>query len=70
LNTDSVGCTIVIIKLVLNEHKELFKCEQLIVTNYLIMEDVLYMPPHKMHQIQQAIFVDLLAVTFWCYNAG
>jgi hypothetical protein len=28
-------------KSVLNEQKELFKCEQLIVTNYLIMEDVL-----------------------------
>jgi hypothetical protein len=65
LNTDSIMCcTIVIIKSVLNEQKELFKCEQLIVTNYLIMDDVLYMPPHKMHHIQQGIFVDLLALTF------
>jgi len=34
------------------------------------MEDVLYMPSHKMHHIQQGIFVDLLALTFWCHDAG
>jgi len=33
MNTDSIGCIIVIIKSVLNEQKEMFKCEQLIVTN-------------------------------------
>jgi len=33
------------------------------------MEDALYMPSHKMHHIQQGIFVDLLVLTFWCYDA-
>jgi len=36
---------------VLNVQKELFKCEQLIVTNYIIMEDQLCMPPHKIPQV-------------------
>jgi hypothetical protein len=55
---------------VLNEQKVLFKCEQLLVRNCPIMEDALHMTPHKMHHIQQGIFVDLLALTFWCYDTG